>query len=335
MRRDLRRWVVFGATCFGCACFGCACFGCASEPATEAGGGDAAGEVQADDVAEQPDLSAGADAEEGAEDAPLGAGAALGCNGHEGLCSRRFDEVAFAATHNAMSNADDGWLLPNQQHPIAQQLEDGVRALLLDTYEFSGEAALCHAICEAGSKPLVEALIELREFLDEHPREVVALLLEDHLDVDQTAAAFEAAELLDDVYAPSAPGAWPTLGEMVESGERLVVFTENGGPPPAWYLHLWEHAFDTPYSFSSVEDFSCEIHRGEAGNSLFLLNHWLSDPVSLPEYALLANSFGVLYDRAIQCWQERDHIPNFIAVDFYAEGDLFAVVDALNRVHAE
>lgn len=35
------------------------------------------------------------------------------CNGHAALCDRRLDQVAFAATHNAMSNAEDGWLAPN------------------------------------------------------------------------------------------------------------------------------------------------------------------------------------------------------------------------------
>lgn len=42
------------------------------------------------------------------------------CNGHEELCERRFDEVAFPMTHNAMSNAEAGWSIPNQNFGIAR-----------------------------------------------------------------------------------------------------------------------------------------------------------------------------------------------------------------------
>jgi len=55
------------------------------------------------------------------------------CNGDPALCDRRLDEVVFAGTHNAMGAAEvDGWLFPNQQRTIRRQLEDGIRALMID-----------------------------------------------------------------------------------------------------------------------------------------------------------------------------------------------------------
>ena len=36
------------------------------------------------------------------------------CNGHAELCERRYDEVSYPMTHNAMSNAAAGWGVPNQ-----------------------------------------------------------------------------------------------------------------------------------------------------------------------------------------------------------------------------
>jgi hypothetical protein len=57
-----------------------------------------------------------------------------GCNGAVPLCDRRLDQVAFAATHNSMSAADEGWLFPNQERGIGAQLADGVRGLLLDVH---------------------------------------------------------------------------------------------------------------------------------------------------------------------------------------------------------
>jgi len=73
------------------------------------------------------------------------------CNGHEELCDRAFDQVAYAMTHNAMSNAEAGWVLPNQNFGITRQLNDGIRGMMLDTYDEDGELFLCHLICLAGS----------------------------------------------------------------------------------------------------------------------------------------------------------------------------------------
>jgi hypothetical protein len=61
--------------------------------------------------------------------------AITGCNGHRALCDRRLDELTLASTHNAMSAATNpGWLFAQQDRGIDDQLKDGVRALMIDTY---------------------------------------------------------------------------------------------------------------------------------------------------------------------------------------------------------
>jgi hypothetical protein len=56
------------------------------------------------------------------------------CDGHPELCDRPLDRVALVATHNAMSVPLPGWFSAEQDRPIAGQLEDGVRGLLIDTH---------------------------------------------------------------------------------------------------------------------------------------------------------------------------------------------------------
>ncbi|MBU6329419.1 MAG: hypothetical protein KGR18_05640 [Acidobacteria bacterium] len=59
----------------------------------------------------------------------------LRCNGHVQLCDRRFDEVAFAGSHNSMSaRRDPGWLFAEQDQGIPAQLAQGIRALLVKTH---------------------------------------------------------------------------------------------------------------------------------------------------------------------------------------------------------
>src|SRR4051794_40129237 len=70
--------------------------------AAAAGCGDSAGEHRCD-----------------ATRAPVVPGDPSGpCNGAVALCDRRYDQVVYVTAHNAMSNADDGWYRPNQQHGV-------------------------------------------------------------------------------------------------------------------------------------------------------------------------------------------------------------------------
>lgn len=252
------------------------------------------------------------------------------CNGHAELCSRRFDEVAFPATHNAMSNFEQGWAAANQNFPMKRQLEDGIRAMLFDTYEWNDDLYLCHSVCQLGHSLLVDELKTIRAFLDEHPYEVLTFSIQDAITPEQTEKAFKAAGLADMMYTHQPGTPWPTLYDMIVSGKRIVAGAESKGPPPAWYHHFWDIAWDTPYTFAKSEDFSCTLNRGSKDNDLFLLNHWLSDPLSTPERAKVANEYGLLSSRAKQCQMEGGHIPNFVAVDFYDIGAIFQVVDELN-----
>jgi hypothetical protein len=252
------------------------------------------------------------------------------CNGSVALCDRPFDQVTLPSTHNSMSNADAGWLIPNQQHGLQQQLDDGVRGFLLDTHAWQGGLYLCHVDCTWGSLPLLDGLGILAGFLETHPDEVLAIIFQDAISGEETEGAFEDAGLLPSVYT-HAGGAWPTLGELIDAGTRVVVGAEFGGPPPAWYHHAWDLWFDTPYTFHDVEAFNCDLNRGDPANPLFLVNHWISDPASTPSNAEVANAADVLLPRAQACAAAWEHPVNLLAVDHYAVGDLFSVVEELNR----
>jgi hypothetical protein len=235
-------------------------------------------------------------------------------------------------THNAMSNAEAGWISPNQNFGITRQLSDGVRGMMLDTYEEDGELLLCHVICLAGSQPLVEGLEEITVFLEANPEEVVSIIFETYITHAQTAGAFEDSGLIDFVYAHEVGDPWPTLGELIEADTRVVVFqgeTQEAEFP--WLMNMWDHAWETPYAFSTPEDFVCDVNRGDPANPLFLFNHFLTAPLGgNPDFAEMVNYNPLFIDRVRECEEENDDFPNFVAVDFYDIGDLLDVVDALN-----
>ena len=60
----------------------------------------------------------------------------LACNGHVELCDRPYDEVTYAATHNSMSSPDVVPVWPEHDGGLTEQLDAGVRALLIDTHHW-------------------------------------------------------------------------------------------------------------------------------------------------------------------------------------------------------
>jgi hypothetical protein len=67
--------------------------------------------------------------------AAASAGHGATCDGSAALCAKRLDQVVFAGTHNSYAAAEEpGWHFANQRFGIARQLDDGIRALLLDVH---------------------------------------------------------------------------------------------------------------------------------------------------------------------------------------------------------
>ncbi|MEO6126138.1 MAG: hypothetical protein ABIR32_20765, partial [Ilumatobacteraceae bacterium] len=125
---------------------------------------------------------------------------------------------------------------------------------------------------------------------------------------------------------------WPTLGEMIDTGQRLVVFAETGGPPPDWY-HSYEQLFqDTEYHVTSVASMTCALKRGRADAPLFMLNNWIQREAPDRADAAQVNQRAFIVDRARQCGVVRGQLPNFIAVNFFTIGDVLGAVDDLNGV---
>jgi hypothetical protein len=257
------------------------------------------------------------------------------CNGARQLCDRAYDAVSYPTTHNAMSNAEEGWLGPNQDFGITRQLDDGVRALMLDLWYFGGDVVLCHGgdvfPCDlTGMKPLVDGLAEIKDFLDRRPDEVVSIIFESYVSEADVSAAFVASGLIDYVHAQPLGDPWPTLRQLIAANTRLVVFTDDSSASLPWHHYVWHYAWETPFSAAQPSDFTCAKNRGSLSNSLFILNHFLTQVIGRPDLAAMVNYDPFFVDRALQCESESGRLPNFVTVDYYDIGDLFSVVDTLN-----
>ncbi len=297
------------------------------------------------------------------------------CNGSVDLCDRPFNQVTLPGTHNSMSNAEQGWTKPNQDYSISKQLSLGVRAMLIDTYygkptpngkliEIASASErndpgvdmyLCHAICQWGSVKLVDELSRVRDFLAANPREAMVFVNESYITPEDFARAVEQSGLIEFVYRGSTTAAWPTLGQMIDSGQRVVMLSEGSPGDVPWYHKAYDGTMqETPYDWPAMNHpsgiqmltepsllpQSCVPHRGGTTGSLFLMNHWVSGNATEtvtpdPGAAAVVNQRSVVVNRARACEQSRGLKPTILAVDFFGAGDVIGAARELNGIVAK
>jgi hypothetical protein len=61
----------------------------------------------------------------------------------------------------------------------------------------------------------------------------------------------------------------------------------------------------------------------------------VTDPISSESAANASNQVPVVLERANNCTAEWGLIPNFIAVDYWGQGDIVLAVDVLNGLASE
>jgi hypothetical protein len=212
-----------------------------------------------------------------------------------------------------------------------------IRERIVGEKEEDRDVYMCHGFCELGARKLTDGLRDIHEFLVANPDEVLILIIQD---VDVAPAdiqrCFEESGLIDFVYKGPLGPPWPTLREMVESDQQVIVFAENEWAGIPWYHPAFETLQETPYTFHEPDQFSNKPNRGGTGGSLYLMNHWIeSTPMPKPTNAALVNSRDFLLARIRKFEKERGHLPNIVAVDFFQSGDLVPLVRELNLAPRE
>lgn len=127
----------------------------------------------------------------------------------------------------------------------------------------------------------------------------------DQVDVNLYRAPFQNSGLARYAYTPpQVPMAidnWPTLGQMILSQKRLVVFMDYATNQTAvpWILDEFSQMWETPFSPTDPA-FPCtvqrppELNRNQSLERMYLANHNLNLEVSVLSYHLLVPNTGVI-----------------------------------------
>ncbi len=157
------------------------------------------------------------------------------------------------AGHNAYNNIADSYVLkPNQTYSITDQLRMGARTIMLDVYDSNAPACgikLSHATVVCTDRHFDYAIKEIKAWLDENPREIVIIDLEDSTTGDGVHIATETEKDTDhmtwalerylgsrllkrsDPVGTKDSGdhftRWPTANEMLSIGRQVIVFSDG------------------------------------------------------------------------------------------------------------
>lgn len=252
------------------------------------------------------------------------------------LPDKPYSSAVFLMTHNAFNNAFEGFLFPNQNNPVAIQLTDGVRALMLDVYLNDSSVYCYHSLSQLGHKLLIDILNDIKTFMDGDTTAVITIQFENYVDNEDLLKVFDQAGLTSYTHIQPEGQPWPTLGQMISDNKRLVVFCEfKRGTAMPWIHYMWNYDSETHFQNYSRTDFTFDIGRGDPTSDLFTLNHFIVAQglgFGIEDSAAAINAYDFLLNRSVECFQILGKIPNFIAVDFYDRGEAMRAVNELNAM---
>ena len=269
----------------------------------------------------------------------------------------RYHEVSFLTSHNSYAAKLHGYCYAQQQWTIKQQLEAGVRGLMLDTHldPITKEVILCHRnawvnkiIC--AGKPhmkMHEALVTLREFLEKNPSQIITIFLENYIkDRAIIDGSFKTAGLEEFILAPSqwdpvAHDGWPTIEWMQKNNKRLLIFNSIEKTELAY--NQWEHVIENqwgalPFNHACKERNESRAYRSHK-RYLYLINYFPRLKVNFGGGYEIVNSTALdvlltRISRGLGNGYCKDRCANFISLDFIDEGDGMKRVNQINELES-
>nr|XP_019704319.1 PI-PLC X domain-containing protein At5g67130 [Elaeis guineensis] len=265
-----------------------------------------------------------------------------------------FNKYAYLTTHNSF--AIDGEpshtgvprvTITNQEDTVTQQLNNGVRALMLDTYDLKDDVWLCHS---SGGKcyditafePAIDTMKEIEAFLSTNPSEIVTLILEDYVQAPNgLTKVFNESGLLEYWFPvsnmPQNGEDWPLVRDMVSNNHRLIVFTSiKSKQDTEGIAYQWNYMVENQYGDGGMKAGTC-FNRAESSTlsdtskSLVLVNYFRTIPdksrTCVDNSADLINMLHTCYGATGNRWA------NFVAVNYYKRsegGGAFQATDMLN-----
>lgn len=279
--------------------------------------------------------------------------------------SRTFDKCCWLGSHNAFANSEEGWMVGAQGRSIVEQLDAGVRMLMLDVWScmsvFGSQVVYAHGDCtltRAQMYPLSpwirfeDSLRQIGEWLRRNPSEILTVALEQRVyDKVKLWGAIERSGVEPLIFFADRPNSgpggswevgasgWPPLGWMRSADKRLVLFSDHikgMGYEEDGLPYLWRWCVENAYGGASRNP-NCN-KRGESEeisrtDRLFIQNYQGSSWETWADYDEI-NESDLILSHVHICQVEHNRLPNVIAVDWAEFGNAGGPLRAVDKVNA-
>ncbi|XP_062101952.1 PI-PLC X domain-containing protein At5g67130 [Humulus lupulus] len=266
-----------------------------------------------------------------------------------------FNKYTWLVTHNSFSNVNAAPVAGvqrltfyNQEDTVTNQLNNGVRGLMLDMYDFENDIWLCHSFrgqCFnfTAFQPAINVLKEVEAFLSANPTEIVTIIIEDYVHTTKGLTNLFTMAGLDKYWYPVSKmpkkgNDWPTVTEMVQDNHRLLVFTSDSSKEAKEGIaYQWKYFLENESGDPGVKG-SCPNRKeskplDSKSASLFLQNYFPTYPV---EADSCKENSGPLAAMVGTCYKAAGNLmPTFLAVNFYMRSDGGGVFDIIDRMNGQ
>ena len=160
------------------------------------------------------------------------------CNLNSDFCDRQYSNVSFVGTHDSAFVGSIADPTVNQEDSLTDQLNAGIRFIQGQTHlDDNNVLSMCHTSClELNAGTLQDYLSTVNSWLEANPNDVLTLLLVngDGVAITEFDSVFSAAGITQFKFVPStspdmlAMDQWPTYGDLISAGTRLVAFLDSG-----------------------------------------------------------------------------------------------------------
>ncbi len=257
-------------------------------------------------------------------------------NSNRALSDKKFNEICFLTSHNAYNSVEDNYLFPNQNIDLKNQLNLGVRAIMIDVYEVLGNLLVYHGFPFLGYKPASHSFDIIKTFLDENPKDVITIIFESYASESLIEQELKKSGLFQYIYFHNPENIWLKIDDMIEKNQRLVVFADKKSEKIEnfWYLYMWDYAFETNFAVHNENEFNFKHLRGKPENEFFILNHFITQRklgFGKPKAAKSVNSASFINHRLKDALMYYGRVPNFLVLDFVEIGNGIEVVEMMNQ----